>query len=402
MRKTNTNKRVMVIAGGEWQLPLIRKAKEMGLFVINTNLYPESPGFMFSDVGIVADVLDKETNLECAKQYEVDAVITDQSDIAVSTVAYVTQELGIPGIGVKTAELFTNKFKMRELCSQHGFPTPSYALCASLQDVVNFSHKNDYPFVIKPPANQSSRGVSKVSGPEELQSAYELALENSRDQTVLVEGFIDGQELTIDGIKLNNGHHYCLATSTKRPCKDNLMVANRLWFSNFNSEINYQSLHETHNALISKMKLAFGLTHAEYKYKDGKFYLIEVAARGGGTRLSSDIVPLMSGIDTNMLLIDMALGEKISNLKAIFTKKECALDFFEFEPGVVSRIKGVDQIESMKGIVGFGLNIREGETIYPASDDRSRHGYVIAHSDNKQSLDILLKELHQTVKIIYE
>lgn len=392
----------MVVAGGEWQVPLIHKAKGMGFFVINTNLYPDSPGFMCSDVGIVSDVLDKETNLECAKQYEVHAVISDQSDIAINTVAYVSQELGLPSIGLKTAELFTNKFKMREFCSQHGFLTPSYALCQSLQDVLDFSQKNDYPFVIKPPANQSSRGVSKVSKPEELQSAYELALQNSRDQTVLVEGFIDGQELTVDGIKLNNGDHYCLATSIKRPCKDNLMVANRLWFSNFNSEINYHSLHEIHNDLISKMQLTFGLTHAEYKHKDGKFYLIEVAARGGGTRLSSDIVPLMSGIDTNKLLISMALGEKVSNLEPIFSKKECALDFFEFEPGLVSTIKGVDQIESMEGILGFGLNIREGDTIHPASDDRSRHGYVIAHSDNKQSLTSLLKKIRQTIKITYE
>jgi carbamoyl-phosphate synthase large subunit len=56
----------MVIAGGEWQVPLIRTAKAMGLFVINSNLYSDSPGFRYADVGLVADVLDLEKNLDFA------------------------------------------------------------------------------------------------------------------------------------------------------------------------------------------------------------------------------------------------------------------------------------------------------------------------------------------------
>jgi hypothetical protein len=40
---TEDGKKIMVIAGGEWQIPIIMKAKQMGLFVINTNLYEDSP-----------------------------------------------------------------------------------------------------------------------------------------------------------------------------------------------------------------------------------------------------------------------------------------------------------------------------------------------------------------------
>ena len=61
-----TDKTVMVIAGGTWQVPLIKKVKAMGYKVLNSNLYEDSPGFAFSDYTAVADVKDKEKNLEIA------------------------------------------------------------------------------------------------------------------------------------------------------------------------------------------------------------------------------------------------------------------------------------------------------------------------------------------------
>jgi len=80
--------RLMVIAGGQWQVALIRKAKDMGLFVINSNLYPDSPGFRYADVELVADVRDRKQNLEFARQYQPDGIVTDQTDLSVPTVAY--------------------------------------------------------------------------------------------------------------------------------------------------------------------------------------------------------------------------------------------------------------------------------------------------------------------------
>ena len=68
---------IMVIAGGDWQIELIKKAKSMGHYVICSNLYKDSKGFKYADLGEVADVLDKQKNLEIAKKHSPDAVISD-------------------------------------------------------------------------------------------------------------------------------------------------------------------------------------------------------------------------------------------------------------------------------------------------------------------------------------
>lgn len=399
--KISTNaKTVMVVAGGEWQVPIIRKAKTLGLQVINTNPYPNSPGFDFADVGLLANVLDVQKNLEYARQYRPDAIVTDQSDIAVPTVAQLCEQLNRPGIGLEAADKFTNKVTMRKFCVEHGFPTPAFELCRVLNDAREFVQRHGLPVVIKPPASQSSRGVGKVERVEDIAPAYDLAKSFSRDGVVLIEGYVGGTELTVDGIKVHS-RHFCLATSSKTHYSHNPMVANRLVFSRTHPEIDYSALHRQHDTLIEAMGLPFGLTHAEYKYYDGRFYLIEVAARGGGTRISSDIVPLVSGIDNTGLLLRMALGERIETIEPDFQDIVVALEFLHFAPGRVAAVVGAEEATSLPGMVDLGLNIRPGEVISPPEDDRSRHGYVIAHSVNRKALESLLERVHAMIRVKY-
>jgi biotin carboxylase len=303
-------KRLMVVAGGPWQVPLIRKAKALGLFVINSNLFPDSPGFRYADVGLVADVFDREKNLAIARQYQPDGIVTDQTDISVPTVAYLCEELGLPGIGLTTAELFTNKYQMRQFLRMRGYPTPEYGLCQSVGDAAGLAAKFGYPIVLKPPANQGSRGVFVVSNDSELQSRYAESLRSSRDGQVLAEQFLPGPELTVEGFKTTS-RHYSLAVSRKKRFAHNPMLASEVIYSPAAADMDFEALRLQHNAMVEEMGLGFGITHAEYIFSAGRFVLVEVAARGGGNNISSVIVPAVSGIEVNELLIRMSLGETV-------------------------------------------------------------------------------------------
>jgi biotin carboxylase len=306
-------KRLMVIAGGQWQVALIRKAKAMGLLVINSNLYPDSPGFRYADVGLVADVRDKRKNLAFARQYQPDGVVTDQTDLSVPTVAYLCEELGLPGIGVTKAELFTNKYQMRQFVRQRGYPTPEYRLCQSPADAAALAAKFGYPIVLKPPDNQGSRGVFVVSTDSEVPNRYADALRLSHDDHVLAEQFLSGPALTVEGFKVSN-RHYSLAVSRKKGFSHNPMLASELIYSAAAEDIDFEALKQQHNALVEETDLRFGITHAEYIFARGRFVLVEIAARGGGSNISSNIVPAISGINVNELLIRMSLGEIVNSL----------------------------------------------------------------------------------------
>lgn len=130
--------------------------------------------------------------------------------------------------------------------------------------------------------------------------------------------------------------------------------------------------------------------------------MIEAAIRGGGTKISSHIIPIVSGIDVNELLIKSVLGE--SNLNIVLNKnKNCAvLRFFDFEVGKVKKIHGIDFLKDNKNIIDFDFEFQVGDNITSPNDDRSRVGYFIAYHESKEVLLNLVKEVDEKVYLEYE
>ena len=54
--------RIMIIAGGRWQIDLVKKAKQMGMYVLGVNLYENSPAFEYADEKAIADIRDVQKN----------------------------------------------------------------------------------------------------------------------------------------------------------------------------------------------------------------------------------------------------------------------------------------------------------------------------------------------------
>lgn len=401
------NKNLMVIAGGTWQVPLIKKAKELGYTVTNSNLYEDSIGFQYADYSAVADVKDKKTNLEIAKRYGVDGVVTDQSDIAVPTVAYVAEQLGLPSIGKYYAELFTDKFMMREFCRKHGFCYPEYKLCSTIEEAIDFFNQIGRKIVIKPLDSQSSRGVYIIRDESEIVKCFEDTQQYSKDGTsVLAERFIEGTEFTIDGVKTSEGH-ISLCVSQKGHFEYNPSIANELFFSHTNDKYDYELLRATNNKLINATQLPYGLTHAEYKYENGNYYLIEMAARGGGTKIASDIVPIMSGVDNYRFLIEKALGLEKNNtpmeVKSRYKNRCAVLKFLDINTNEkpIKAITGIDLIKENPYVIDFALDFSVGDILKNAEDDRSRVGYYIAYGESEQELRNLMQQIETNLKIVF-
>lgn len=389
--------RIMVVAGGKWQCPIVKMAKDIGNYVICSNLYEDSPAFKYADCGIVANVLDKEENLRIAKSNNIDAVITDQTDIAVTTVSYIAGQLGLKGIPKEIAKRFTNKYEMRKITDEAGFPTPKYALCYTIEQTKEFIKKNGKS-IIKPLDSQSSRGCHIISSPNEVETYFDDCIQYSIcERAILVEEYIEGTEFTVDGLKTDS-QYIVTAISEKEHYSYNKNIAKRLVFSQDNPRYDYDKLREINSAMVGAMELPFGLTHAEYKYNNGNYYLIEIAARGGGTRISSDIVPLMSGINSNYIYVNMMLNENVDIIPG--KKKNCAmLGFFDLEAGLVKEIRGVDEAKRLEGVVDIDFEIGVGDLIKPAEDDRSRCGFYIIYADSKEELMLLEEKVLNTVKV---
>ena len=400
-------KNVLVLPGTQWQVPLLDKIREMGhkAFVVNPD--PKAPGFSHADEGLVSDIFDKKRVIAFGREKGIDAVMSDECDIAMNLVAELGKTFHVPTLDEETAALYTDKFLMREFGRKHGLKYPEYRFCKTVDDAISLLTELKRPIIIKPLDSNASHGVFKCVTEEDVRKHFDESMSFSRvEKSVLAERFIVGTEFTIDGVKTPNAH-YTLAISEKKHFTHNDSIANELLFSHYNLRFDYDKLRQTNDAFVLKSNLQFGFTHGEYKYEDGVFYLIEIAARGGGNMISSCITQYLSGYDTYRYLVECATGnmhDQDFSIRDEYKNKVAVLKFFATPHGggIVKAIDGIDYLEKEHDIAHYRLNFNIGDTICDALNDSARIGFYIATCENLDRLHQVMNEVEKRVKIIVE
>lgn len=399
-------KNVLVLPGTLWQLPLVEKLKESGHRVLVVDPSPNAPCAKIADDHLQSDIFDIKRVIEYGQKNEVNAVLSDECDIAMNLVAELGHIFNAPTLDKESAALYTDKFLMREFCKTNGLKYPEYQLCKTAHEAIEFLNQLNAPIIIKPLDSNASHGVFKCKTKEDILNHFNESLSFSRiEKSVLAERYITGTEFTIDGVKTPKGH-YTMCISEKKHFKHNANIANELFFTHNNPNFDYDKLRATNDEFVLKSNLTFGLTHAEYKYENGNFYLIEIAARGGGNMISSCIAQFMSGYDTYKYLVDCATGS-ITEGSFPFLEKyanRCAALKFFLTPdggGIVKSIEGLDYLDEEPDIKHFRLNFKIGDHIKNAASDSARIGFYIVCSENIDRLQKVIDNVEQKFKIIY-
>lgn len=400
------SKKILVFPGTQWQVPLIEKIQEMGHQALVVNPDPNAPGMKKADICLISDIFDKERVVEFGRDQKVGAVMSDECDIAMNMVAELGKVFNVPAMDEETAALFTDKFLMREFSKRHGLKYPEYKFCKTVDDAIALQKEINKPIIIKPLDSNASHGVFKCSNENEIHEHFAESMSFSRvEKSVLAERFIVGTEFTIDGVKTPNAH-YTMAISEKKHFAHNESIANELLFSHYNPNFDYDKLRATNDAFVMKSNLQFGFTHAEYKFEDGEFYLIEIAARGGGNMISSCITRYMTGYDTYRYLVECATGnvhDEDFSLRPEYKERAAVLKFFETPGGggKVREIKGIDYLDGEPDIKHYRLNFNVGDTIENALNDSVRIGFYIVCSENMQKLREVINNVQKNFQIIY-
>lgn len=403
----SSKKTVLVLPGTLWQVPLVQKIKELGHKVLIVNPADNSPCFDYADGHLQSDIFNKEKVVAYGKANGVDAVMSDECDIAMNLVAELGKAFDVETLDEGTAALFTDKYLMREFSKKNGLRYPEYRFCKNEEDAIALLAELKKPIIIKPLDSNASHGVFRCDTADDIRKHFAESMSFSRtEKSVLAERFIQGTEFTIDGVKTPTAH-YTMAISEKKHFAHNESIANELLFSHYNPNFDYDKLRACNDAFVMKSDLKFGFTHAEYKCEDGEFYLIEIAARGGGNMISSCITQWMSGYDTYKYLIECSIGnvhDECFALRDEFKNRTAVLKFFSTPDGggVVKDIQGFDYLEHESDIKFFKFNFNVGDRIQNAINDSARIGFYIACSESMEKLKQVMKTVDENVIIELE
>lgn len=394
----------MILGGGEFQVPLIKRAKKLGYYVILCDFRDDVEGIALSDKHYLVNTLDSSQLIEVGEKEKPNGVVTN-SEPAFLSMAHAAEKLELRCMSVDDTKLYKNKFLMREFCHAHGILSPRYKCCKNVEEALDFFNEIQKKCIIKPLDNSASRGVFSVNSEKDIKLHFDqcITASSADNPAIIIEEYITGTEFTIDGIMTPKGHR-SLAISEKKHYEYNENVAYQLLFDNKNEYFDYDLLRKENDHLVDLTGIPFGLTHAEYKYSNGRFFLIEIQARGGGNYIATDIVPFISGVDSYKEQLKWAVGEEVdADYSYEKLSSRCAvLHFFDVpgKGGVVKEIKGLDFLDSLSEQVMYHLNFKVGDTIQQTINDSTRIGWYILKSPNRTDLDEMIRTINNHFKII--
>ena len=389
----------MVLAAGLLQIDVIEKAKSMGYYVLAVDGNPKAPGFNVADKAICADIVNEETMLKIARDEHVDGVIHPCSEVSMAVMGRINDELGLSGISREQAICATNKHLMRKAFEKGNAPSPKSILTENAEDAWSrLQNELDTDAILKPSRNSGSRGIAKVSrdmDKGDFIRAYDEALSESRDHSVLIEQFIEGPEFSIEMIVWQGEIHVLTVTDKKTTGAPHFVELGHNQPSCF-SATDVETLKAAAVAGVRALGVNNCACHAEAKLMNGKAYLMEVGARLGGDFISTELTHLSTGIDMVAAAIDVALGVE-PDLSAKEEPKGVCIRYFCPKPGKLVSISNTEVLNNPH-VYLWEIYPKEGDVIPAVTSSLCRSGHVIVTEKTPQKAIELAERLIESVK----
>lgn len=399
------NESVLILGAAALQVPLINFVRGKGYRVIVVSIAGDYPGFNIADKCIIRDVRDFYGIVAELSCENVVAVLTDQTDIAVPTVARIAEYFGLSGNDVECAETYSNKRLIRETCQKLGIPSASFFSASTVYELHDKLVDFTFPVIIKPEDNQGSRGVRKAFSKDELETFFDDAVGYSSTNSVIVEEFFEGEEYVVEGF-CYDGEYLNFGIAERRYFDlENKFIPSQTIFPAVLPEDVSNRLLEAEKRLHKYLKPKYGMIHSEWLFNrnTGRLCLVETALRGGGVYISSDLVPLYSGVENYSLLLDAALNKSIDiNLACAGVKpRASAYLCFYLPEGIIESIDGLEELTSCNFVKRIDIQawIVVGAKTKTINDKTQRLGPIIIEGENREDIEKRIEQVQHILLI---
>lgn len=390
-------KKIVIIGANSFQNPLILKAREMGYETHVFAWQDGSVGEKTADYFYPISIVEKNRIVEECRRIRPDAVATIASDLAMLTVGYVAEKLGLPCNSMECINRSTNKYLMRQAFQEHGISSPKFTR-VSEQNVMERIVGMQLPVIVKPTDRSGSRSVTKIEGTGMIDGSLSLETENaileavkravkdSFENRAIVEEFFEGDEYSFESITDHGVHHMLQITRKYTTNEPHFIETGHMEPAGLEPDMVEQIKSEIFRALDA-LGITTGAGHSEFRIlPDGRIKIIEIGPRMGGDCIGSHLVPLSTGYDFVKMVIEAAAGMPVS-----------------FEKSLHSECAGIRFIMNQEDYQ-FYLHLKEKHPeciVYESDiddefsrnvvDSGSRHGYYICVKNSRAEMDEIMK-----------
>lgn len=398
---------IVSVGGGLLQERIIMEIKNMGFKAIVFDKDENCIGAKVADIFYPISTRDYESILRVLKEEKlIDRVATaitvgtDMSYTVAKVNEIVAPYLPSTDVALKT----TDKFLMRQVLSEGGVRVPEFFLCTNVEEALEafeiLSSKGKSA-VIKPTDNMGARGVKKINTKEELKNSFYESLSFSLSGKVIIEEFIEGDELSVDAIVYRGDILIMGIADRIIEYPPYFVETGHIMPTSLPEDLVEGALEEFKKA-IKVIGIVNGAAKGDIKVsKKGVAYIGEIASRLSGGFMSTHTFPYATGVNLmrNILLVHLGKEPEVKEYEYKFVCVERALVPYK---GRIKRIEGVEEARKLPGIKDIIIKVKEGELFYEPKSNLDKAGNVIGIGKTREEAIRNVNNAIRKVKILTE
>ncbi len=336
-----------------------------------------------------------------------DAIVpTDEPTADIAALA--ASLLGLPGNSPAAARTARNKRLTREALAREGVPSPPHQVFSEDQAPEAVAARVRFPCVLKPLLCAASRGVMRADDRAGfviawrrlhalLQTPALRAVEDPDGHRILVEDFVPGAEVAVEGI-LSKGRLEVLAIFDKPDPLDGPFFEETIYVTPSRQDAATQAaIARVTGDAARAIGLVEGPIHAELRLPAGAPpQAIEVAARSIGGLCARTLRFGLDGRSLEELVLQHALGEPIGPLERIGAAGVMMIPIPE--GGVFQEASGVAEARRVALIEDVVISAHPGQVLVPLPEGHSYLGFIFARGDRPDAVEAALRDAHRQLR----
>ena len=394
--------KIMILAGGNDQAALIQELRMMfkDVEIVLIDFAPNVIAAKYADKHIIESTMDLIKVKEIAIAENVDYIMTACGDQPLLTMAVVSEELGLPCYLSKKQVLnLTNKMYMKRLMMENDIPTSKFKTFTSKDklDTTGLS----YPLVVKPVDSNGSKGVRKVMNEDELYEFAKDAFRFTLTDTIVVEEFNDGFEISADFYVIDGmAQKVMWCQLNKFQVNDSTQVIYQSVIPPVLSEKVTATLLEIANKIAKAYEVNNSPLLIQAIINGDDVRVIEFSARlGGGAKYKT--IQNVTGFNVLRANLQSMLGI-VPEIEVLDTGKCYSRCHIYLTGGKFVALEGLDELVKNGTIKEYVLTRPFGVNVNSPTSSSDRVASIFIEANNQSDLDSKVKMAISTLKVLDE
>ncbi|MCR4830756.1 MAG: ATP-grasp domain-containing protein [Pseudobutyrivibrio sp.] len=365
------------------------------------------PVFRYAKEIIRVETNDVNAILDAVKGMHFDGVIT-VCDYYIEIAVEVAKALNIPCPFSKRVKNVREKHLLRKAIDEAGLPNIKYSLSKNWDELLKAANSIGYPCVLKPVDLASSAFVRLISGEDDLKDAYDKLKafplnfrDQQRDETLLLEEFMDGIEVSVETVSYK-GKTTVIGITDKSVTGEPYFIENGHMFPADLPEEKEKEITNYVTSVLEAVGYENGIGHTEVKLTKNGPRIVEINPRTAGNYIV-ELIEKVKGINLLEVFVELSLGnEPDLTFKNTNVKSAAIMLYVPKQGGKIVDLKGEEEIKNDENIVRYKIENCIGEEIEKPIDNACYLAHVVAVDTNARGARNLATSALSKLEIRFE